>query len=79
MIDAVVWAWVGIVEIVRFHQVMWIVMFESAKDWIVRVNTPGKHVPPRVRYGMACWLIRKALVSLSCWMSETGMAIPTRP
>jgi hypothetical protein len=66
---------VGMVEI---RQVMWIVMLESAKDRILEVDTPGQHVPPRVRYGMPCWLIRKALVSLSCWKSGTGMAIPTR-
>jgi hypothetical protein len=67
------------VETVGFHQVMWIVMLESSKDRIVGVDTSGQHVPPRVRYGTACWLIRKALVSLSCWMSGTSMAIPTRP
>jgi hypothetical protein len=70
---------VGMVETVGFRQVMWIVMLESAKDRILGVDTTGQHVPPRVRYEVACWLIRKALVSLSCWMSRTGMAIPTRP
>jgi hypothetical protein len=78
-IDAVVWARFGMVEMVRIRQVMWIVMVEYAMDWILGVDTPGQQVPPRVRYGMTCWLIRKALVSLSCWMSGTGMAIPTRP
>jgi hypothetical protein len=67
------------VEMAGFRQVLWIVMLESAKDRIVGVDNPGQHVPPRVRYEMACLLIRKALVSLSCWKSETGMAIPTRP
>jgi hypothetical protein len=33
---------------------MWIVMLESAKDQILGVDTPGQHVPPRVRYGTAC-------------------------
>jgi hypothetical protein len=70
---------VGMVETVGFHQVMWIVMLESVKDRILGVDTLGLHVPPHVRYGTACWLIRKALVSLSCWKSGTGMAIPTRP
>jgi hypothetical protein len=78
-IDAVVWAWVEMVETVEFRQVMWIVMLKSAKDRIVWVDTPGQHVSPRVRYGMTCWLIRRVLVSLSCWMSGTGMAIPIRP
>jgi hypothetical protein len=63
---------------VGFHQVMWIVMLESAKDRIGGVDTPGQHVQPHVRYGMACWLISKALVRLSYWMSGTGMTIPTR-
>jgi hypothetical protein len=56
---------VGMVETVGFHQVMWRVMLESAKDRVLEVDTIGQHVPPCVRYGMACWLMRKALVSLS--------------
>jgi hypothetical protein len=67
---------VGLVETVGFRQVMWLVMLKSAKDRVSGVDPPGQHVPPRVRYGMACWLIRKALVSLSCpevrdWYSDT--------
>jgi hypothetical protein len=42
------------VETIRFRQVMWIVMLESAKDRILGIDTPGQHVPPRVRYGMTC-------------------------
>jgi hypothetical protein len=42
------------VETVGIRPVMWIVMLESAKDRIVGVDTPGQHVPPYVRYGMAC-------------------------
>jgi hypothetical protein len=42
------------VETVGTHQVMWIIMLESAKDRILGVDTPGQHVPPRVRYGMTC-------------------------
>jgi hypothetical protein len=42
------------VEMVGFHQVVWIVMLESTKDQIMRVDTPGQHVPPCVRYGTAC-------------------------
>jgi hypothetical protein len=41
-------------ETVRVHQVMWLVMLESAKDRILGVDTPEQHVPPRVRYGTAC-------------------------
>jgi hypothetical protein len=70
---------VGVVETVRFRQEMWLVMLESAKDRILGVDTPGQHVPPRVRYGTTCWLIRKALVSMSCRKHGTDMAIPTRP
>jgi hypothetical protein len=42
------------VETVGFRQEMWLVMLESAKDRILVVDTPGQHVPPRVRYGTAC-------------------------
>jgi hypothetical protein len=70
---------VGMEETVGIRQVMWLVMLESAKDRILGVDTPGQHVPPHVRYGTACWLIKKALVSLSCRKRGTGMAIPTRP
>jgi hypothetical protein len=31
-LDVVVLAWVGMVEIVGFRQVMWLVMLESSKD-----------------------------------------------
>jgi hypothetical protein len=70
---------VGMVEMVGFRQEMWLVMLKSAKDRILGVDPPGQYVPPRVRYGIAYWLIRKALVSLSCQKRGTGMAIPTRP
>jgi hypothetical protein len=36
------------VETVGFCQVIWIIMFESAMDQIVRVDTPGQHVLPVV-------------------------------
>jgi hypothetical protein len=70
---------VEMVETVGIRQVMWFVMLEHAKDRILGVDTPGQHVSPHVTYGTACWLIRKALVSLSCWKSGTSVAIPTRP
>jgi hypothetical protein len=41
-------------------------MLESAKDRVIRVDTPGQQVPPCVRYGMACLLIRDAAGSVPC-------------
>jgi hypothetical protein len=38
----------------------------AAKDQILGVDTPGQHVPPRVRYGMTCLLIRNTICSVSC-------------
>jgi hypothetical protein len=43
---------------VGVHQVMWVVMLESAKDRVLGVDTPGQQVPPRVWYGTTCLLIR---------------------
>jgi hypothetical protein len=57
---------VGMVETVELHEVMWLVMLESAKNRILGVDTPGQHVPPRVRYGMACLLISYAIGRVSC-------------
>jgi hypothetical protein len=54
------------VETIEFRQVMWFVMFESAKDRILGVDTPGQHVSPRVWYGMTCLLIRYAIGCVSC-------------
>jgi hypothetical protein len=54
------------VETVGFCQVMWIVMLESAKDRILEVDTPGQQVPPHVRYGTACLLIRDVVRSVPC-------------
>jgi hypothetical protein len=54
------------VETVGFRQVIWIVMLGSAKGRILGVDPPGQHVPPRVRYGMACLLIRYAIGCVSC-------------
>jgi hypothetical protein len=34
------------VETVGFHQVMWIVLLESAKERVLGVDTPGQQVPP---------------------------------
>jgi hypothetical protein len=54
------------VEAVGFCLVMWLVMLESTKDQILGVDTPGQHVPPRVRYGTACLLISYAIGCVSC-------------
>jgi hypothetical protein len=54
------------VETVGFHQVKWFVMVESAKDQIIGVDTLGQHVPPHVRYGTTCLLIRYAIACVSC-------------
>jgi hypothetical protein len=65
-VDAVVWVrlewwrWFG------FRQVMWLVMLESAKDRILGVDPPRQHVPPRVRYGTACLLIRYVIGYVMC-------------
>jgi hypothetical protein len=49
------------VETVVIHQEMWFVMLKSAKGEVLGVDTLGQQVPPRVRYGMACLLIRIVL------------------
>jgi hypothetical protein len=54
------------VETAGIRQVMWFVMLESAKDRVIEVDTPGQQVPPRVRYGTTCLLIRDAVGSVSC-------------
>jgi hypothetical protein len=56
----------GMVEVVGFHQVLWLVMLKTAKDRILGVDTPGQHVPPRVRYGTTCLLIRDVVGSVPC-------------
>jgi hypothetical protein len=56
----------GMVETIGIHQVMWFVMFESAKDRVIGVDTPGQQVLPRVRYGTACLLIRDVVGSMHC-------------
>jgi hypothetical protein len=54
------------VEMVRFRQVMWLVILKSSMDRIFGVDTPGQHVSPRVLYGTACLLIRYAIGCVSC-------------
>jgi hypothetical protein len=49
---------------VGLHRVMWIVMFKSAKDRILGVDTSEQQVPPRVQYEMASLLIRGVVGSV---------------
>jgi hypothetical protein len=53
------------VEMVGIHQVMWLVMLKSAKNRVIGVDTPGRQVSPRVRYGIACLLIRDVVESVT--------------
>jgi hypothetical protein len=57
---------VGMVETVGFRQVMWLVMLKSANYRVLGVDPPGQHVPPHVRYGTTCLLIRYAIGCVSC-------------
>jgi hypothetical protein len=57
---------------------MWFIMLESAKDQAIGVDTPGQQVPPRVRYGTACLLIRDGVGSVPCW-DEWEFGVVTRP
>jgi hypothetical protein len=54
------------VETVGIRQMIWFVMIESAMDRVKGVDTLGQQVLPRVRYGMACLLIRYAIDCVSC-------------
>jgi hypothetical protein len=45
---------------------MWFVMLESAKDRVIGVDTLGQQVPPHVRYGTTCLLIRDVVGSVPC-------------
>jgi hypothetical protein len=69
---------VGMVGTVGFRQVMWLVMLDSAKDWILGVDTLGQHVPPHVWYGMACPLIRYAIGCVPC-LFEWGWLLSVWP
>jgi hypothetical protein len=53
------------VETVEIRQVMWFVMLGSANDRVIGVDTPGQQVPPRVRYGTTCLLIRNVVGSVT--------------
>jgi hypothetical protein len=65
------------VEMVGIRQVMWFVMLKSTKDRIIGVDTPGQQMPPRVRYGTTCLLIRDVVGSVPC-SDEWEILIVTR-
>jgi hypothetical protein len=65
------------VEMVGIRQVMWFVMLEFAKDQVIGVDTPGQQVPPHVRYGTACLLIRDVVGRVPC-SDEWEIGIVTR-
>jgi hypothetical protein len=65
------------VETVGICQVIWFVMLESAKDRVIGVDTLGQQVPPRVRYGTTCLLIRDVVGSVSC-SDEWRIGVITR-
>jgi hypothetical protein len=52
-------------------------MLRSAKDRVLGVDTPRQQVPPRVRYGTACLLIRDAMESVPC-SDECEIGVVTR-
>jgi hypothetical protein len=54
------------VETDGIRQVRWFVILKSAKDRVIGLDTPGQQVPPRVRYGMTCLLIRDVVGSVPC-------------
>jgi hypothetical protein len=76
-IDDVVSSRLELVEMVGFRQVMWIVMLESTKDRVLRVDTPGQQVLPRILYRMACLLIRDVVGSVPC-LVEWEIGVVTR-
>jgi hypothetical protein len=59
------------VEMVGFHQEMWFIMLEFAKDQILGVDTPEQYVSPHVRYGTTCLLIRYVIGCVS-YLIEWG-------
>jgi hypothetical protein len=66
------------VETVGTHQVMWFVMLKSAKDRVIGVDTLRQQVPPRVRYGTTCLLIRDAVGNVP-FSDKWEIGVVTRP
>jgi hypothetical protein len=66
------------VDTVGVYHVMWFVMLKSAKDRVIGVDTPGQHMPPHVRYGTACLLIRDVVGSVPC-SDEWEFGVVTSP
>jgi hypothetical protein len=66
------------VEMVGIRQVIWFVMLKSAKDQVIGVDTLGQQVPPRVRYGTTCLLIRDVVGSVPC-SNEWEFGVVTHP
>jgi hypothetical protein len=56
---------------------LWLVMLKSAKNRVLGVDTSGQQVPPRVRNGMTCLLIRDAVGSVTC-SDEWKIGVVTR-
>jgi hypothetical protein len=52
------------VETIGVHLVMWFAMLEFAMDRVIGVDTPGQQALPRVRYRMACLLIKDVVGSV---------------
>jgi hypothetical protein len=57
---------------------LWLVKLKSAKDRVLGVDTLGQQVPARVRYVMACLLIRDVVESVPC-SDEWEFGIVTHP
>jgi hypothetical protein len=53
-------------------------MLESTKDRVIGVDTPGQQVPPCVRYGTACLLIRDVVGNVP-YSDEWEFGVVTHP
>jgi hypothetical protein len=53
-------------------------MLESAKHRVIGVNTTGQQVPPCVRYGTTCLLIRDVVESVP-YSDEEEFGVVTHP
>jgi hypothetical protein len=67
-----------VVETVGIRQMMWFLMLESTKDWVIGVDTLRQPVPPRVWYGAACLLIMDDMGGVPC-SDELEFGVVTRP